>query len=241
MKFLVRAMLSTAILALCGMEAFAQKDFLQLTDFKCDITIQDQHSVAVAALIRVAGDAGARPIVITVVRYASQEITGLSVMDSQRNPVPAQTALLGGALVMRIPTTDPQFRIGSALAFAIEYKIEDSSGAIVRIPLPVPDSRVAFGERPIQLGVALPPGQVSVGDTFPALSWQDAMHGSANLANVSSLAMVHWKPAGSINLADKITTPAILTDAGMVTLILTGSLLWWFKSGRKIERRRSAG
>jgi hypothetical protein len=238
---LARAMLLASILVLGGLSSSAQKDSSQLTDFKCNISIQDQHSVRVSALITVVGDTSSLPTKVAVIRYPTQEIIGLSVMDDQRNAIAPQSAVRDGAMIIRIQRANSQNRIDSAFAFIVEYKVEDASGTIVRIPLPVPDARTPFGDTHVQIAVALPQGQVSVGDAFPGLSWQDSAHGSATLANVPSLAMIHWKPAHSIALADTITTPGFLADAGMMTLLVAGSLLWWLRSGRKTERRSSTG
>jgi hypothetical protein len=117
----------------------------------------------------------------------------------------------------------------SELVFRVEYDVVDATSKINWIPLPVPNARTPFGEHAVHVALVLPPGTIPVGDAFPSLNWQDQSHGEATLSNVPSLAMIGWKPAGSVRFADRVLTSSVLTDAGMLTILLAGSLIWWFR------------
>jgi hypothetical protein len=239
-KRLARSIHFVVVLALSCHSASAQTGSYKLTHFDCDIRIADPHHVAVTALIQIASDAGHFPLSLTLVHYSTQEICDLRIVDQRKGPISTARNLTNGALVVSIPWAEGPAVANSGIAFRVGYEVVDTSSDISRIPLPVPNARTAFGERLVQIAVVLPPGGISFGDTFPTLSWQNQSRGETALGNVPSLAMIHWKPVGSVRLADRIFASSVLTDAGMLAILLAGSLVWWLRSRRDARNQISA-
>lgn len=239
-KDLMRPLIFAIVLTLSCHSVSAQAGSYKLTHLDCNIRIADPHHVAVTALIQIASDGGHSPLSLTLVHYSTQEIDDLRIVDYQGGPISTVRNLTNGALVVSIPWAEGPAVANSGFAFRVAYGVVDASSDISRIPLPVPNARTAFGERPVQIAVALPPGGIATGDTFPTLNWQDQSRGEAALANVPSLAMIRWKPIGSVRLADRIFTSSVLTDAGMLAILLAGSLVWWLRSRDGARNRVSA-
>jgi hypothetical protein len=205
--------------ALSCHSASAQTGSNKLIEFTCNILIADRHHVGVATLIQI-NNAEHSPVSLTLVHYPTQEIDGLRIIDQKGNLVAIAEDLTVGALVVSIASDQIPSVSKSELVFRLEYDVVDATSGINRIPIPVPSARTPFGERAVHVALVLPPGTISVGDAFPSLNWQDQSHGEATLSNVPSLAMIDWKPVGSVRF----------TDAGMLAILLTGSLVWWFRS-----------
>ena len=241
MKWLVRATFLNWILALNCALAGAQVEGRRLVDFQCRISILDQHSAEVSALMRVDQTGSPSTIRVTVVRYHDQNMTDLRAMDQHRNPLPFAIATEKGAMVLQAHAPEPPDQFNSEFIFIVEYTVTAPVGEIIRIPLPVPDARTSFGERSGQITVTLPDGEVPVGDTFPTLTWRDTTHASAKLADVPSLAIIHSKPFHSVTLMGKLLTTTTLSDAAMLVLVLAGSSFWWFRNRRNAGKRIAAG
>jgi hypothetical protein len=237
---LVRPLIFALVLTLSCHSVSAQTSSYKLTHFDCNIRIADPHHVAVTVLIRIASDGGHFPLSLTLVHYSTQAIDDLRIVDHQGGPISTVRNLTSGALVVSIPWPEGPAVANSGFAFRVGYEVVDASSDISRIPLPVPNARTAFGERPVQIAIALPPEGIATGDTFPTLNWQDQSRGEAALANVPSLAMIRWRPIGSVRLADRIFTSSVLTDAGMLAILFAGSLVWWLRSRGGVRNRVSA-
>lgn len=239
-KRLARSLRFAVAFALSCHSLSAQTGSYKLTHFDCDIHIADSHHVAVTALVQIVGNEGHFPVSLTLVHYPTQEIEGLGIVDDHRNLISTSRNLTNGALVVSIAWPEDPAVANLGFAFRVGYEVVDASSDISRIPLPVPNARTAFGERPVQIAVAFPPGAIATGDTFPTLNWQDQSRGEAALANVPSLAMIRWRPIGSVRLADRIFTSSVLTDAGMLAILFAGSLAWWLRSRGGMRNRVSA-
>lgn len=230
---LVRSLFFAIIIALGRQSASAQTGS-KLIEFNCNIRITDVHHVAVATLIQING-AEYFPVSLTLVHYPTQEIEGLRIVDQEGNNMAIARSVMDGALVVFISSPDIPSMSKAKLVFRAEYDVVDATGEINRIPLPVPNARTSFGQHAVHVSLVLPPGTMSVGDAFPSLNWQDQSHGEATLSNVPSLTMIGWKPIASIRFADRVLASSVLTDAGMLAILLTGSLVWWLRSRRVRE------
>ena len=224
-----RSLTVAIVFALSCHSASAQTGSNKLTEFNCSIHIADRHHVGVATLIQI-NNVEHSPVSLTLVHYPTQEIDDLRIIDQKGNQVAIAGSLTLGALVVSIASDQIPSVSKSELVFRVEYDVVDATSRINRIPLPVPSARTPFGEHAVHVALVLPPGTISVGDAFPSLNWQDQSHGEATLSNVPSLAMIDWKPVGSVRFTDRLLTSSVLTDAGMLAILFTGSLVWWFRS-----------
>ncbi|HEV2385863.1 MAG TPA: hypothetical protein VGS20_01280 [Candidatus Acidoferrales bacterium] len=200
----------------------------------------DEQTAGVQALVRVTRTNSAPGITLTIVRYPGQEIGGIHVRDEKGRVLHATAAADGAMLRVQVEAAGAGEPGEDELAFALEYQVRVSPGRLERIPLPVPDAVSSYGQQPVRIAVTLPDGAVPVGDDFPAFAWREATRGYARLSDVPSLAMVDWKPAGRVTLADALLTSSALTDAGMLLILGAGSAIWWLRR-RRGDRFRKPG
>lgn len=211
----------------------------QVTGYKSEISVVSAHEVSIAAVVSGIGDLRRSPLEIAIFRYPSQKITGMRVVDSEGRPAFAQTNVTTGAVLLKIAGTDSQNSATSQLSsFNIAFVVLDPHGSIVRIPMPVPQAKSPLGTNAVQIRLILPPGSSHVRDSFPSFNWTGLARGDAMLSSVPSIVIAHWKPADSIGAADNLLSATMLTNAGMVVLLATGSLIWWFSSGRAARSAR---
>lgn len=219
--------------ALGAKAAPGQASARTLADFECDVRLTNQHRASVRALVRIA-HADQRPaITFTLVRYPGLAVSGIRVTNGQGSAVPTTMAIENAALLLRADARAAGEGTERETVLVVHYEVNALRGRLARIPLPVPAARSAFGQRPVSITVDLPEGAVPLGDDFPAITWRSPTRGYARLSDVPSLAMIVWRPAGSSSLAGRLFTPPALTDAGMLLILLTGTVIWW--------RRRKAG
>jgi hypothetical protein len=201
------------VCALLSTSLHAASPIVKLTSYHCLVKKIDAHRVEVSADLTTSVTSG-NPLVLIIPRWDGEQIGNLVVTPSGVKVEPLAAAI-------RLEVQSP-----ASSATKISYSVERDPGELTRIPLPVPSATPGLGQTPVEIKLALPPGDVPYGELFPRMDWQSGSTASTTMGSVPSLLIVHSKPKGTISIGEQLSASRV-ADIGMVLLLLAGSFGWW--------------
>jgi hypothetical protein len=220
-----------SVLALGALACQAQTKDVYLEDYHALVVVKDDRDATVATTVGL--KPAAPPSELWVARYADQQVTQVTAR-CESGAISYTSDDLPGAIALHLSQGDPACR---GAAVHLEYSIH-SLDRMTRIPLLVVNARPQPQQRPVFIEVTLPPGMIAIGEGFPALVWRDETHGEARLAAAPSVVVVDTRMAGSVSWLNRLMTPAALSTAAMLALLLTGSVVWYAQAHSAARRAR---
>lgn len=238
MKFLFPAISITVLLGFACRQVHAQTSEMQLSKYQCQVVMENPHRVEVTALIQVQGAKISDELTNTVVHYDGQQIEGVRVNDQKDRPLQFTDSSKGRVMKLKLSASSLIDSTENEATYTLNYKVQSTSGDILRVPLPVPRAQTRLGERPVQITLEVPQGFTAMGDAFPAFVWTDRRIGRVSLPDVPSFVVARVGLAMGASLSARIFTPGNFSDAAIVSLIILGSAIWKrrYRSGSATRR-----
>jgi len=224
-----------------------------------DASVRIPRRTAVA-LALMAAFAGGRPAAAapTVLRSADISIAmaeaggctvdmSLQIETSNRGPVDHRLLTANGAEVAAVSLTGGNVTlpavetIGRTLSlpipfaagvhpYTLSYRVRQNGSWGDRCPLWLPMTPTDGISSAVRIRVALPPGAVPLGDTFPALAWTAGGVGTVTLGHVPAFVRTPFAPAGSAR--SRSLSERRIVDA-LALAVLAGATLIWFSTRRR--------
>ena len=192
---------------------------VHLADYHALVVFTGDRDATVTATVRLAPDG--MPEKVLIARCADQWVAGLAARSSQ-TPIPFTITDSSGALIINLSRD-----VGRPPAITLEIRYAVHSRVrLTRVPLPVMNVPPLPQQRPVTIETRLPAGMVAIGEGFPAVTWMDSTHGEIRLPAIPSVLVLDSRMEGSVSLLDRLLTPAALSTAAMLGLLLAGSVLW---------------
>ena len=209
----------TVLLLICSAAAVDSPPRLQQYVARVHFTSASAADISVAVQLK--GDIRPSSPACRLVRYPKETIFSVSVMSGS-SEVPVTTVERDGVLEVRPTDKLPN-------DYTVRYSVR-SNESLRRIPMATIDPPPVSESAAVQVSVELMPGTEAIGGTFPAMTWQDATHGTARLSAVPSLVLLDAKRPEEVTFGDRWLTTTNVSTVAMFGFILLGSIIWYTRS-----------
>lgn len=217
----------------------AQETDAPLLNYRCSVVMESSHRMTVSVVVRQGGVTDMDRLTSTLVRYDREQIDALQATDEENRPISFTQSTRGRVTTLALSRSSLVRSPEGETTYTLRYRVQSSSGDLLRIPLPVPDAKAVLGQRAVEIEIQVPPNYVAAGDQFPAFVWTKKQMGRVRLPGVPSFVMARIQEAEEVSWRSRMMTLGHFSDVVIVSLVLLGSVIWRrrYRFSRAVERR----